>query len=784
MGVVRMLASIDLRRRWGSALVLALLTGVVGAVVLASVAGARRTASSLERFEEESRAAHLEVNVGDASAEQIERLRAHPAVEGIGVLRQVALFTANEHVFLPSAGPVDGSFGRDVDRARLVEGRWARGVHELNVGEGLAGRLGVGLGDSIRFVSFSPEQVASESDEAPVPAGPAVTFDVVGIVRRPLDLGARGEAGGVIVPTKEFMQRYGDDIGSFSGKVLRIRLVDPDDAVAVQEAARRIFGASPFYQAAGVGVEGQGARSAVDVAEVSLWALAGVTALAGAGALAIALARHMAAGVEVQPTYRALGMRGSQRWAATVAQAIPVAVGGAVLAVVFAVAASALFPIGVARDADPDPGLRFDVAVLGLGLVATVIAVLLISAAAAVPASRARRRVSSRPGVSSEALARSGFPPPIATGVGFALERGAARGGVPVRAALAGATLGVVGIVAAFTFGANLHHLVTTPASYGWTWDFALTGGTVDGDDPCASVRSITREQAISAAANLCYGDVLVAGHPTNGYAIERIEGDIAPEIVAGRAPGTPREVALGAKTLESTSLEVGDDVVVRAGRGPARFRIVGEVVLPGIDDPGPLADTALFTRRGLDRARATDDGYLLVRLHPGVDVDAAARRLAEYSDEYGAVFPQLPAEIDHLLQVEFLPRLLAAFVAVVALAAVGHASVVVVRRRRHDLAILKTIGFVNRQVRATLAWQATTFGVIGLVVGSLLGIVVGRVAWSLAADSLGVSGTASTPVVVLVVLVPVVLLVVNAVALVPARTAARTRPAVVLRSE
>lgn len=779
-----MLASIDVRRRWRSTLALVLLAGAVGAVVLASVAGARRTASSVERFEAESRAAHLEVNVGDASSEQIERFRAHPAVEGVGVLRQLSIFTEDESVYLPSAGPVDGSFGRDVDRARLVEGRWARGAHELNVGEGLAGRLGVGLGDTIRFASFSPEQITDESDEVPEPAGPTVTFDIVGIVRRPLDLGARGEAGGVIVPTTAFMERYGDEIGTFSGKVLRIRLTDAGEAAAVQAAARRIFGDSPMYQAAGVGVEGQGARSAVDVAEASLWILAAVTAVAGAGALAIALARHMGAGAELQPTYRALGMRGRQRWAATAAQALPVAIGGAVIAVTLAAAASPLFPIGVAREAEPDGGFRLDAAALGLGSVATVAAVLLIGSLTATAASRVRARASSRPSVPSEAMARSGIPPSMATGVGFALERGAARGGVPVRAAMAGATLGVVGIVAAFTFATSLHHLVDTPGAYGWTWDIAVTGGSFTDEDPCSSSSMIEREPLVAAAANLCYGDVLVAGHPVNGYAIERIQGDISPEIVAGRAPRTAREVAVGAKTLEATSRSVGDVVVVRAGRGPARFRIVGEVVLPGIDDPGPLADTAYFTPAGLDRAHAIDDSYLLLQVRPDVDVDVAARRLADYSDQYGASFPKVPAEIEHLRQVDFLPAVVAAFVALVALAAVGYASVVVVRRRRHDLAILKTIGFVNRQVRATLAWQATTFGAIGLVVGGVLGVVVGRVVWGMVADSLGVADAARTPVLVLVLLVPGVLLLVNAIALVPARAATRMHPAVVLRSE
>ncbi|HEU5306840.1 MAG TPA: hypothetical protein VFW97_05910, partial [Acidimicrobiia bacterium] len=63
MGAVRMLARSELRRRWRSVVVLTLLVGVSGAVVLALIAGARRTESSLARFERESRAADLELDV-------------------------------------------------------------------------------------------------------------------------------------------------------------------------------------------------------------------------------------------------------------------------------------------------------------------------------------------------------------------------------------------------------------------------------------------------------------------------------------------------------------------------------------------------------------------------------------------------------------------------------------------------------------------------------------------------------------------------------------------------
>jgi predicted lysophospholipase L1 biosynthesis ABC-type transport system permease subunit len=106
------------------------------------------------------------------------------------------------------------------------------------------------------------------------------------------------------------------------------------------------------------------------------------------------------------------------------------------------------------------------------------------------------------------------------------------------------------------------------------------------------------------------------------------------------------------------------------------------------------------------------------------------------------------------------------------------------VRRRRRDLAVLKTLGFTRRQVSGSVAWQATTIGVLALVVGIPLGLALGRVGWTLLAHELGVVAEPVWPVAAAVLAVPVTLALVNLLAFVPGRLAARTRPAVVLRSE
>lgn len=113
----------------------------------------------------------------------------------------------------------------------------------------------------------------------------------------------------------------------------------------------------------------------------------------------------------------------------------------------------------------------------------------------------------------------------------------------------------------------------------------------------------------------------------------------------------------------------------------------------------------------------------------------------------------------------------------------IAHTLLTSVRRRRRDLAILKTIGFTTRQVRATVAWQATALAGAGLIAGVPLGLLAGRWAWILFAGQIAiVPAPVISPLTLLAV--PAVLAAANAIAAIPARAAARTQPATVLRTE
>ena len=104
------------------------------------------------------------------------------------------------------------------------------------------------------------------------------------------------------------------------------------------------------------------------------------------------------------------------------------------------------------------------------------------------------------------------------------------------------------------------------------------------------------------------------------------------------------------------------------------------------------------------------------------------------------------PADIENLQRVNRLPALLAGLFALIALLIVGNMLVTSVRRRRREVAVLRSIGFVRRQVSAIVIWQATMVALVAIVVGVPVGAAAGRATWTLVTDRLGLEPNALFP--------------------------------------
>ena len=798
----------QLRRRWGSVIVLTIIVGFTGTVVLASLAGARRTSTAMDRFRDETLAPDLTVFLPPVDDATIDGLRGLPGVEAMGVGRQ--LTASIEGAFdLAVGGPFDNAFGRTVDRPRVLDGRLPRQdrIREVAVPEPLARGLGFSVGDTFVLRTYSPEQVqeildgiATDFDE---PAGPHVDMRIVGVTRVPGDLSFEGDAGGLVLTTRAFVDRYGDQIGSFADVVLRVRMTDRDAARNFVRTARTEtadFGDEGAFQVQPA-AETQGAvDESIDVVATGLVVFAVVAAIAGVVVLAVVLRRYVDGGASDLPALRGLGLSRGGRTLALACSVVPIALAGSTLAVVGAWLASPLFPRGLARSAEPALGLDVDLPVLISGLLAGILLVGLLALLSGFLVVNASLRAT-RGAVRSSAVRGSwatAMPPAMTVGFAMATDRERRAGTAPGRAAVAGALVAVTGVVAVVIVTASQQHLERTPRAYGYNWDAHVEVDDADRADPdseCSrSLTAVADDRAVAAATDVCADTIEVEGYSTEAYGFTRLKGDIGPTVLEGRAPRARGEVALGTRTLDRVGADIGDRVRIDGPGAGRRYHVVGRALVPALVSPGEgnnlqaVADGALFTGSGLERIASTGtsgQARILVRWHDGTDVAAAAQRIKRLSGgTHRPLRAAVPLEVDRLQQLDALPWLLGAFLAAIGVLGLGYGLVTSVRRRARELAILKTVGFRRGQIGGAIATQATTYAIVGLLIGVPVGVLLGRAAWSRIAGRSGFEVVSVVPLGVVALVVVSTLVIVNVVAWVTGRRAARLRPAVVLRSE
>jgi ABC-type lipoprotein release transport system permease subunit len=144
----------------------------------------------------------------------------------------------------------------------------------------------------------------------------------------------------------------------------------------------------------------------------------------------------------------------------------------------------------------------------------------------------------------------------------------------------------------------------------------------------------------------------------------------------------------------------------------------------------------------------------------------------------------QRPGDILSYAGIRDTPLVLAAVLALLAAAMLAHVLLTGVRRRRRDLAVLKTLGLTRSQLIKVVSWQASALAMAALLAGLPLGALAGRWSWELFAGAAGVAGQADIPVPLVLLAIPTVLLLANLIAAGPGWAAAQTRAALIMRSE
>lgn len=788
MTAVRMLARPGLRRRWVSWVVLGLLAGASVGLAAAGVAGARRTDRAVPGY---VRAAH----VPDAAI-----LANDPAFDA-GARARVARLpeVRARYPFMVPFAVVASPKGLDAGLLPLTAGAQApmRGVivagrapdprraDEIVVNEVARDRFHLDLGSTVVYRQPDPRTIPGiPPDLIPPGAGPVeARLRVVGISDAPQhDVDSMPSAG--------FYAKYGRRLLGVVNEFVTLRHGERDLA-RLQADVGRIMG-HPVNIGAGSDLFGTKKILNVSGIERNGLLLFPLVVVLGAGVLVgQALVRAVTASGGELDVWRALGVGRALAVPTLLLPTVITAAVGAVTAVVVAIALSPRFPIAVTRRYDLDLGFHADWPVLvgaALGLIVAVLGAAWLTAELLVRRGGAARRIP-RPAAWRAALVGS-LRPALQFGSRLAVEPGHGRRAVPVRSAFIGAAVGVVGVVGCLTFRAGLVDAVHDPQRSGVVWDHYVAQSTAVGPGVVAEV---ARTPGVDAVVDARWARaVRIAGRPTPAWATRAVTGSMPFVVLEGRAPRGPREVALAPTTMRELGLAVGDHV--RVGREAGRsFLVVGRALVPASSHTD-YDQSAWMTAGALDAVVPSDqletadfvEDWVLVRDRRSADHAAIGRRLAAIGrpgdDHVGPA--ERPVAILSLGELRTLPFALAVFFALLGVATVAHALVTTVRRRRHDVAVLRALGFTRPNVRLAIAWQATLIAAVGVVVGVPVGVVAGRLVWRRLAEDFPVAYVSPIALVAVLLVVPIAIVVANLLAAGPAHAATRVHPARVLRAE
>ena len=787
---------------WLLVAVIALVAGAAGA----AAAGARRTDTAYDRFVADRHTADVLLDnvpnpqIPISNLEPVTRL---PQVAEFATFKYFAISDSSANAY---AAPNDRAYSSaGLNRLKILHGRMSNPAraNEAVLDFVLAQQRHLHVGDTYRTVfsqipTTSTGNLVVDSEHAtPVP----LTFKIVGIAAAPGQFPPQDSRGYLADPpvylTPAFYRAYSQEFIALDAVLARLR---PGQEPAFERAVQKLHGvgALPLEQ---FDIQGAIVKRSFHLQAVALWLATAALALLGALIVAQLVSRQSAVAASEYPTLRGLGMTPRQLFSLGVLRAAALGFAGACFAIVPAVLLSKFTPIGTARQAEPHPGITVNWTIIAIGVVVTIVVVVVLSLWPARRDARLATQSSDAHVKSSaiaERLARAGAPVTVTTGVRMAFQRGRGRTAVPVRSGLASAALGIWAVVAALTFGANLTHLLDHPHQYGVSWDAEV----LNGEGPTAvqaAVGIADHDPNVANVAMLGGAPAELGGHEADAQVLIPRVGTITPPVLDGHLPVHDNQIAVGTRTLNDLGLHVGDTTTLRVWDPRAaihRVTVVGRVVLtPGSRSFGAAADMGegIVTTPHALHAYAPEgftipDPYVVaVQFRAGV---APATGRTELEHRLGGVrkewFVQQPVTPETLIDfghVRDLPLLLGGVLAAIAAIAIAHLLVSSIRRQRPELAVLKTLGFVPKQIRHAIAWQATTLAVVALIVGVPLGVITGRLIWAFFADRLGVVAQIVTPGDAIAVIALATLVIANLIALLPARIAARTHAANTLRT-
>jgi ABC-type lipoprotein release transport system permease subunit len=830
------------RRSWRIVVIVALIGGLLGAVALAALAGARRTDSAYGRYLQAIKASDVMVDIPGPLLPVVRQVEHLPGATStaawLGLNADPVIDGRVDDSFTTSglAVSLDGEYFRQ-DKLTVLAGTMpnARTPDELVVTEPMAQAFRLHPGSHMTW-QFTRTPLGKDGLPLDVQSALAqrATFLITAIVAIPPALGDHFDdvADAILTPATapRFLQHRGEWSGEWTFAWVGLRLRTGDAGVSrVQSELARIskeptlrelsLGGPVHFDIRRMANSHREAQQAIEPQAVALALLGGMIALALLVLVGQGLAQLLTRSGGDGGVWRALGMTRTETALTLAGPGAAAILASAGLAVAGAFALSPLAPVGPVRAYDPQTGPRADWLVLGAGgaamlvLLGTVLAVL-----AGRAAGRLTGRAQARPLSLLAASRHAGLPVSALTGMRYALERGSGRQRAPVRATLAGSIVAVIALAMSFVFSSSLTSLADHPRDYGWNWTTLVQAqggwGLWAPDDIAAA---LAHQPGVTGWSQFGFGQLTIDHSEVPVMGVQQELGSVQPPTTSGHAISGPGQIELGSVTLRTLGVHVGSTVQVASGnRSPQPFTVVGTVTLPSfgtvltdhvsLGRGAMMAESALlgieslgpFTQANFIKEMTSRGGAVGSPSYPSaVAIDTASAVAAreataallskDIDRDPGGMYtlgPEQGAQVINLQQMGWLPQTIALGVALAAVLALALTMTASVRQRRRDLALLKSLGMRRSGLRAIVASQTSTILVLAIVVGVPLGIAAGRWAWTAFANEIGVVPAPVAPAGVIALGALLILLAGNLLAGWPAEVAARTSVARSLRSE
>ena len=803
MGALALVIRAQLRQRWRGWLALVLLVAVVSGVVLAAAAAGRRTDSAFPSF----LAAHgfdAAVYTGEPWPRKLKFAEVTSVTELIGTDSAQPRCSCTHPIDASDFGVIFAPLG-DRSLSKLVSGRLPS---PSDPGEVLASFTlqqdeGLRLGALIRVPFYASSQVSAYNNAIgtpPWPDGPVVVFRVVGFEATEFEFPSGTAPSYDLYTTPAFARTVLPRTAY--GYVYAVRLRHGAADLARFESQVRSLDAS----ASGEDTTLASVEASIHPQAIGWWILAALAAIVGLAVLSQALVRQSIVEGEDYPKMAALGADRRQLLTLGLARNLVIGILGAAGALLVATALSPLAPLGEARIAESYTGVRFDALVLLLGALATVVVVFAVGVWPAIKAARTlptnNRTRAARPSALAGSLAAMGAPPSLVIGVRNAFERRSGGASVPVGSAMLGTILAVVALCGTGVFGASLSHLTATPRLYGDAFQLNFT--TADGPPNPALLKGLERDPSVTGITEGSAVEISVDKQAVGAVAATPVRGGILFPSVDGHFPIGVHEIGLGAATMRELGAHLGSvvHVAVLTPSGRTRssaFQVVGQISFPVLGGAVGLGSGAALTTAGYEQAvcpvgpsykaclqrlqSGPNDGGLLVSVVPGRRGVAAVNHYLKVYQSIVAL-PVTPTSLVNFGEAVNFPLIFGGLLAVSGAATLVHLLVVSVSRRRREMGLLKSLGFVNHQIAATVAWQATALALVGIVVGAPVGSVLGSWVWDAFAKNIGAVPVSVVQVWLLSTIVVGILVAANLLAVAPAFAARRSRPQQLLRAQ